>query len=111
MRREKELAAAGQDNSVEAALEVIMEALKMLIPDMGAMTESVARIAENQDRIIDALNDNTGRFADVWEAIGEIAPERNLIELLADTEEERRQMMAVYMAHGPVINPASGQPL
>lgn len=72
--------------------ERIVENFNTLAEDNSAMTEILIRV-------IDALNRQEERIEMLMDIIHELAPEYEIIETAAETDEERQEKVNKYMNH------------
>lgn len=67
---------------------------------------SLLEIIEQQGQILDGLSRIIGqqeeRISDLSRIVYELAPEYEVIETMAETEEERAAMVEAYMNHGNI---------
>lgn len=65
-----------------------------------AINENAEITAEYIGRLLDVINHQEERINRLYDALYAIAPDIEIIETLAETEEERQEMISRYMNHG-----------
>lgn len=102
------------EKATTKALRARIEGLQMKIHDLTAkqgrgddpdLLDRVSELEKMMLRMMNAHEATEARLTAIIDTVYEIAPEKEIIDTLADSEEERQQMTEAYMNHGAFCDP------